>query len=256
MKKVLIVPNPYLKDKENIIRDVIANLGSIESSVFDEGLDNEEAYERLKMMLEDCDCIITLGGDGSILKVAECAARKGLPLLGINYGSVGYLTGLDKDELELLSDLENDDYETESRMMLEVMVMADREYHQLALNDIMIVKSEINVPIKLMVNDSDLYYGDGIIIATPTGSSAYSYSAGGPLLMETSREMVLTPICPVGRKQSYRIYDDDRQLVIKSIRDTRDEAIVSIDGFRPIRINNKSTVQVSASKLDLKLIRI
>ena len=256
MKKVLIVPNPYLKDKESILKDVIGNLGKIGSCVFDEGLDNEEAYERLERMLKDCDCIITLGGDGSILKVAETAAGNGIPLLGINYGSVGYLSGLDKDELELLSDLEDDGYETESRMMLEVEVKADREYHQLALNDVMIVKSAINVPIKLMVNDGDLYYGDGIIIATPTGSSAYSYSAGGPLLMETSREMVLTPICPVGRKQSYRIYDDDRELFIKSIRDTRDEAVVSIDGFKPIRIDNKSTVRVSASKLDLKLIRI
>ncbi|MBR2577328.1 MAG: NAD(+)/NADH kinase [Erysipelotrichaceae bacterium] len=256
MKKALIIPNPYLKDKERIIKDVTGSLGFMDTAVFDEGLDDDKAYEKLGMMAEDCDCLIPLGGDGSILKIAETAARKGLPVLGIKYGGVGYLSSIDKDELILLEHLKDDTYGIEERLMLEADIMAEESCSRLALNDVMIVKKEINVPIKLMVNDSELYYGDGIVIASPTGSSAYSFSAGGPLLIETGRELVLTPICPVARNVSYTVYDDSMTFDVRSIRDTRDEALVSIDGFKPLLINNKSTVHVSASEYVTRLIRI
>ena len=105
MKKVLIVPNPYLKDRERILKDVTGSLDFLETAVFDEGLDNEKAYEKLELMADDCDCLIPLGGDGSILKVAETAAIRKLPILGIKYSGVGYLTSLDKDELVLLDHL-------------------------------------------------------------------------------------------------------------------------------------------------------
>ena len=140
-------------------------------------------------------------------------------------------------------------------MMLEVELITEEDDHTYtALNDVMIVKKDVTVPVRLEA-DKEIYYGDGIVIATPTGSSAYNYSAGGPLLAETSRQMVLTPICPVGRKSSYVIYDDDKELEIRSNRDSRDEALLSVDGFDPILINNKSLVRVRTSPYKTRLIR-
>lgn len=253
MKKILIVPNPYLENKEDIIKRINEILFNNKISVFDLSLNNEKNYEELSKTLKDTDAIITLGGDGSLLRVAQDAAKMNVPLLGINYGGTGYLTSLKKNELEPLKKLINNEYYIENRFMLKIKL--NDNYEHLVLNDVIIAKKDIDVPIKLKVNEEEIYYGDGLIISTPTGSSAYNYSAGGPLLDAKSRQIVLTPICPVGRKNSYKIYDDKTVLNISSIRDNRDEALVCIDGLKPILINNKSTVTISASKYETKLIR-
>lgn len=255
MKKILLVPNPYLKDKESVLKEVSNKLDSFELHVFDMPLNEEEDYKVFNNHLKDIDCLITLGGDGSLLKVCEYAAINNIPLLGINYGGTGFLTSLKKDELDKLNRLLNDEYELKECLMLDVIVKSDIEHHQLALNDVVIFKNDVNVPIKLQVNKKDIYYGDGLIISTATGSSAYNYSAGGPLLNSDSKQIVLTPICPVARKSSSKIYENE-SFSIKSIRDIRDEAVVSIDGFKPIPINNKSTILISASKYTTKFIKL
>ena len=254
MKKILLVPNPYLKDKENVLNEVRNRLNGLDVTVFDMPLDDEKARGIFIDYLKDSDCLITLGGDGSLLKVCELAAKNNIPLLGINYGGTGYLTSLKKDELDKLNRLLNDEYELKECLMLDVTVKGDNEYHQLALNDVVIFKNDVNVPIKLQVNNNDIYYGDGLIVSTAAGSSAYNYSAGGPLLNSDSKQIVLTPICPVGRKSSSKVYENE-SFSIKSIRDVRDEAVVSIDGFKPIPINNKSTILISASKYITRFIK-
>lgn len=254
MKKILLVPNPYLKDKENVLKEVNSKLKDFEVKIFDMPLNNKKDYDIFVDVLKDADCLITLGGDGSLLKVCDLAAKNNIPLLGINYGGAGFLTSLKKDELDKLNRLLNDEYKIRECLMLDVTVKSDIEYHQLALNDVVIFKNEVNVPIKLQVNNEDIYYGDGLIVSTATGSSAYNYSAGGPLLDRDSKQIVLTPICPVGRKSSSKIYENE-SFSIKSIRDVRDEAVVSIDGFKPISINNKSTILISASKYTTKFIK-
>ena len=254
MKKILLVPNPYLKDKENVLKEVNSRLKTFEVNIFDMPLNDKKDYDVFIDSLKDIDCLITLGGDGSLLKVCELAAKNNIPLLGINYGGTGYLTSLKKDELDKLNKLTNNEYELKECLMLDVTVKSDIEHHQLALNDVVIFKNEVNVPIKLQVNNDDIYYGDGLIVSTATGSSAYNYSAGGPLLNSDSKQIVLTPICPVGRKTSSKIYENE-SFFIKSIRDVRDEAVVSIDGFKPISINNKSTILISASKYTTKFIK-
>lgn len=253
MKKVLIIPNPYLKNKKEIIKNVINNLGDIQTLIFDEPLNNNEKLKDIKGF----DCFITLGGDGSLLKVAEAAAKNKVPLLGINYGGTGYLTSIKKDELKKLKKLKDDDYKIEKRLMLDVLIKNEKNiYKQIALNDVIINKKGINVPIKLEINNEDIYYGDGIVVSTPTGSSAYNYSAFGPLLKEKDKQFVLTPICPVARKNKSKKYSLDAILNIKSIRDNRDKAEVSIDGFKPILINKKSTIIISASKYYTQIIKL
>ena len=251
MNKILLVPNPNLNDYDKAIKDVCDKLSNFEVNIFKHDLSNNDGYKLLDEALRVCDLLITLGGDGSMLKVAEDAYNFDVPLLGINYGGIGYLTSLKKDELFKLNDL-NENYLLEERGMLDVSV-DDKDYHHVALNDVVICKSNINIPIKLLVNDDKTYFADGLIVSSATGSSAYSYSAGSPLIKEG--QIILTPICPVGRASTYSIYDDDMTFKIRSIRDNRDKAFLSIDGSDSIMVDRNDLIRVEKAKRKLKIVR-
>ncbi len=249
MNKILLIVNPNLKDKDNALSAVYNCLNNYEVIVFDKALDKKEAYYKLDLLLNDVDTVITLGGDGSMLKVAEPVYKHGVNLLGINYGGIGYLTSLRKDELDKLSF----DTKIEKRTMLEVRALDDVHY---ALNDVVVCKSNINIPIKLKVDDGtsiNSYFADGLIISTPTGSSAYSYSAGAPIIEEG--KIVLTPICPVNRSSHYKIYNDDISFKLNSFRDNRDSAFLSIDGSNSIGVNKDDYIYVKKAPNKLKIVR-
>jgi len=148
------------------------------------------------------DCWVVLGGDGTILRCSHIAAIRDVPLLGINLGTLGFLTNAEKqDGLEVLKKVLKGEYETEKRMMLDV-VLSETEalgpVSAIALNDVCVGTTGGLKVFSLYVNGHllDTIRADGIIVATPTGSTAYSLSAGGPLLMPASSMMVITPICP------------------------------------------------------------
>lgn len=252
MNKILLVPNPNLNDYNKAIKDVCDELSNFKVNIFKHDLSNGDGYKLLDEALKECDLLITLGGDGSMLKVAEDAYNLDVPLLGINYGGIGYLTSLKKNELLRLANLNNNHYYFEEKGMLDVMVV-NRDYHHVALNDVVICKSNINIPIKLLVNNDTTYFADGLIISTATGSSAYSYSAGSPLIGEG--QTILTPICPVGRSSSYSIYDDDKTFEIRSIRDNRDRAFLSIDGSDSIMVDRNDLIKVKKAIRKLRIVR-
>ena len=250
MNRILLIVNPNLKDLNKAISDVNYELRNYIVNVFNLPLDNKNAYKLLDELLCDVDTVITLGGDGSMLKVAELVYKHDVNLLGINYGGIGYLTSLKKDDLSLL----NAEYYIEKRGMLDVCIN-DGEHH-FALNDVVICKTNINIPIKLSVDDGNVvsnYFADGIIVSTATGSSAYSYSAGAPLIEEG--KTILTPICPVDRGSHYKIYNDDVIFKINSYRDNRDSAYLSIDGSNSICINKNDVVIVKKAYKKLKIVR-
>lgn len=249
MNKVLLIPNPNLKDLKQAIADVSVYFENYD--VFYNPLETPESYLILDKKLKDFDTIVTLGGDGSLLKVAELAYKRNLCLFGINYGGVGYLTSLKKNELSMLN---NQSY-IEKRTMLEVSI-SSKKYKRYGLNDAVIFKTNINIPIKLKVADGEkvkTHFADGLIVATSTGSSAYSYSAGAPLIDEG--KLILTPICPVLRKSSYQIYDDNVIFKINSIRDNRDRAYISIDGSDQIEIDKNDVVEIKKAPKYLKIVR-
>lgn len=250
MNRILLIVNPNLKDFNKALSDVNYELRNHMVTVFDWPLDNENAYKLLDEFLCDVDTVITLGGDGSMLKVAELVYKHDVNLLGINYGGIGYLTSLKKDELSML----NEEYYIEKRGMLDVWV--NNGDHHYALNDAVICKTNINIPVKLKVDDGATisnYFADGLIVSTATGSSAYSYSAGSPIIKEG--EIILTPICPVGRSSSYTIFDDDISFSIRSIRDNRDSAFLSVDGSDSIKIDRNDLVLVRKASGKLKIVR-
>ena len=152
---------------------------------------------------EETECVITLGGDGTLIRAARDLAGRNLPILGINRGTLGYLTQLSRTEEigAALKALLKDDYKLEERMMLEGCVKRDEEiiYKDIALNEIVITRSRQfkMLKLKVFVNGEFLteYRADGLIAATPTGSTAYNLSAGGPIVAPASKTVVLTPIC-------------------------------------------------------------
>lgn len=248
MNKTLLIVNPNLKECD--VEDVKKHLNDHNVIVFDDPLDNEDAYHDLDKLMNNVDTVITLGGDGSMLKVAELVYKHDLSLFGINYGGIGYLTSLRKNELDKLK-LES---EIEKRTMLDVWI--NDGVHHYALNDVVICKSNINIPIKLKVDDGRSitnYFVDGLIVSSSTGSSAYSYSAGAPIIEEG--KLVLTPICPVNRSSHYKIYDDSVSFKINSYRDNRDEAYLSIDGSNSISINKDDYIYVKKASNKLKIVR-
>lgn len=152
---------------------------------------------------EDTDCVITIGGDGTLIQAARDLAGRQIPFIGVNRGHLGYLTQVNSgQELnQMLDALLEDRYQLEARMMLSGQVLRAGHviFQDIALNEIVISRKDTLKPLhfRILVNEEFLnnYTADGIIFATPTGSTAYNLSAGGPIIAPGARMMVLTPIC-------------------------------------------------------------
>ena len=206
------------------------------------------------------DCAIVLGGDGTLLHAAKTLCDKNIPILGINLGTLGFLTELEADDFrEAVIRLKNDDFSLEEHMMLHAKSdEAETDF----LNDAIVHCSGFSRIIRLQtyVNDIpvQLFSGDGLIVATPTGSTAYNLSAGGPVLSHYSKMMVLTPICPhsLGGRSIVLSEDDRIGIEVEMSKKTQtDEAMVTIDGIRFGSLGVSGRLEISKSTKVIRLIR-
>ena len=150
--------------------------------------------------IEACDALIAIGGDGTILEAARVALPHGKPVLGINAGRLGFLAGLERRELEQLPRLAADDYELEHRMLLRAEVWQGEQCvaEGLCLNDAVVARHGVSHTVEVQVDCGDeviAYRGDGVIFSTPTGSTAYNFAAGGPVVEAKIESILLTPVC-------------------------------------------------------------
>jgi NAD+ kinase len=194
----------------------------------------------------EAELIVTFGGDGTLLHHA--AAANGVPVLGVNMGRRGYLCALERDELSLLDNVFLGEYRVERRMMLDVRIVRDGAVVQsaAALNDAVIARSARMVSLSLHADGNPLlsFAGDGVILSTPTGSTAYSMAAGGPILEPEANALLITPIC------AHEIFA--RPLVLSpervvSVAADRGDAQLSIDGGEPFSLRHDDRVDVSRS---------
>ena len=204
MKSFYIVTN---RDKEGAAeteREIRAYLEQHGASCASCCLDkSESSYTDPDQVPEDTDCVITIGGDGTLIQAARDLAGRGIPFIGVNRGHLGYLTQANSGQelFQMLEALLNDRYGLEKRMMLSGQVLRRGRpvFQDIALNEIVISRKDTlkALHFRIMVNGEFLnnYTADGMIIATPTGSTAYNLSAGGPIVAPEARVMVLTPIC-------------------------------------------------------------
>ena len=207
------------------------------------------------------DVIITIGGDGTIIRFAKRAALDGKPVLGINAGRVGYLANIEQNEYNLLSKLKTGEYTIEERMMLHITVKENGnvigQYD--ALNDAVITSGYISRIIDITASvDGDIinYHADGLISATPTGSTAYSMSAGGPVIDPAMKCMCLTPICSHSLAAKPILVSGDKEIKLKAFSKKRTDIYLSVDGRKVINVKPYTEIYLSQSQNAVKLVRI
>lgn len=207
------------------------------------------------------DTIVAVGGDGTILKVAKTAAMCDKPVIGVNIGRIGYLASLNSDNLNLLTNLVNGDYSVENRMMLNVELSNNGKVITTCecLNDAVISKSTLSNMIDISVvigNESINYRSDGFIVSTPTGSTAYSMSAGGPVVDPILGCMILTPVCPHTLMSRSMVINGDSEILIHVGGNSEGESYFFADGRGAVGLKNGSVLKISCSKKTAKFIKL
>ena len=207
------------------------------------------------------DVIITIGGDGTIIRYAKRAAVDNKPILGINAGRVGYLADIEQNELHLISKLIKGDYRVENRMMLDVEFLENGKTigRYSALNDAVITSGFISRIVDISVavgKDAISYRADGLIVSTPTGSTAYSMSAGGPIIDPATENICITPICSHSLSAKPILMSADTTLTLKSYSKKRTEVYLTVDGRKVANVKPFSEIKITKSKNSVKLIRL
>lgn len=213
-------------------------------------------------LTKNCDAVIAVGGDGTILRSATIAAVYDKPILGLNHGRLGFMAGLEISELDLISCLFTKEYTIQKRMMLDVSVRMDGKchYRNIALNDVVLSRGAMSHIIDFNVmHNSDAclnYRADGLIISTPTGSTAYSLSAGGPVVDPSVKCIILTPVCPHSLCDRSVIFASDACLDIEPNITYNNKLYLTIDGDGIFELEKNCTVHIKRSKLNAKFIII
>lgn len=225
-------------------------------------LPRQVSLSLLDRELATADLLICFGGDGTILHAARDATTYGVPILGVNTGSVGFMAELERSELTLLAPLAHGLYTIEERMMLDVKVLrGDKVISQdTALNDAVISKGSMARVAEMEVLadrvKATAITGDGVIIATPTGSTAYSMSAGGPIVEPTSRSIIVTPVCAHQLTARAMVLAPDRVVAVQLPRGNRKYLYLSVDGGKAVRLTGGDRVDVCQSKRSTQLVRL
>ena len=212
-------------------------------------------------LLEESDVLIAVGGDGTIIHTAKKAAAYHKPVLGINAGRVGYMACLELEEIPLLSRLFSGDYVVERRMMLEATVSTQPDERYYCLNEVDVSKSDRSRMLELAVDNGGETFmtlrSDGILVSTPTGSTAYAMSAGGPVTDPTLDCMILVPVCSMSMYSRGFVLSADSELSIRLVPDEGTQAAVKFDGGDPILLPQDAYVTVRrAQDRETRLIKI
>ena len=271
--KVVLSPNPYRDRglKTALRAREVLNRCGIETALclpfsLDQGtkpdLPKGQDYRDMQEELKTADLLLCFGGDGTILHAAKDALPYDIPVLGVTMGSVGFMAELEHGELELLTRLAEKKYTIEHRMLLDVAVRRGREvlFRDLALNDAVVTKGAVARVIDLSVRGDGVHVyefsGDGVILATPTGSTAYSMSAGGPIVEPTAENILVTPICAHSLQAKPLVMGRDRVVSVRIGRQARKTAYLSVDGGRAFRLSGGDVVEVRRSRRVTRLVRL
>lgn len=216
-------------------------------------------YLSQKECLERTDVILTIGGDGTILHEANLSLEYRKPILGINLGRCGFLATCEVDEMEAkLSAVARGEYSLDNRMLLYVRVLGDDSWEGHALNDVVMTKGRLQQAVDFSIYCDDIlvehYRGDGVIVATPTGSTAYSLAAGGPILDSQTKGIVVTPICPHSLASPAMVFAQERKINLCVGQVADEEVFISCDGDAGYSVKAGATAEVRLSDQVVQLI--
>ena len=217
--------------------------------------------DNIEEMFESADIAITVGGDGTIIHATKYSARQNTPLIGVNVGRLGFAAEVEPDETESLLRILKGDYQTESRILLDVEVIKNgKSRHYLAVNDAIIARGQLSkiVDLKLSLDGEEIanYRADGLLFATPTGSTAYSLSAGGPIVAPQMDCLMMTPVCPHSLFSRSVLFSGESELSITVKIPSECCCVLTIDGEKNVDILAEDRVIIRKSELKLKLISL
>ena len=232
-----------------------------------EGTEDEGyKYTNAAEIPEDVECVLVLGGDGTLIQAARDTIKRNIPLLGFNFGTLGFLAEIEKENMyTALDKVMSDEYYLESRMMLTGTVYRDGEEIKtdIALNDIVLNRSGAlrTINYEIYVNGDFLYScpADGIIISTPTGSTGYNLSARGPIVSPSSAMILLTPICPHSLTSSSIVLSAEDKVAVKvgpGRKNTNEAAVVTFDGSQSVNLIVGDYVEITQAKETTRLVKI
>ena len=271
MNRVILSPNPYRDKNFQTLREAmrVLNEAGVETRVclpfevdrtYD--LPKDIRFSRIDRELPNATMLICFGGDGTLLHTAKTATRQGIPVLGVNIGTMGFMAELESSELSELARIATGDYTIDNRMMLDVTVQRDRDiiFHDLCLNDVAITKGAVARIVHYQVQCDGVQMmecgGDGVIVATPTGSTAYSLSAGGPIVEPDAHSILVTPICAHDVASRCIVVSDKRTVNVEMTQNARRNAYLSVDGGKALRMNLGDVATIRKSNLCTKLVRL
>lgn len=274
MKKAAIVTNYYIEEKAQAaiaVANKLISLGveviipvSARDRLYKMNKSRREfRYMTFEKMYSNAQLIIVLGGDGSILEASKNASPRGIPILGINLGRVGYMAELELSEIDKLSEVVEDNYLIDERAMLDIEIKnieSDKIVKAIALNDAVISNGSIAriVDIELYEEDNLIssYRADGLIVSTPTGSTAYSMSAGGPIAHPQIQCFCVTPVCSHSLMSRPLLFPDNSVLKIKNVCKREKMLYLTVDGKSSYEVHLNDMVTITKSNVATKLVRL
>lgn len=269
-KKIILCPNPYRDQDMRVAtrsKEILDEIGfeTVVCLPFQKdgyGADMGVPIAQLAQEIKNADLLIAFGGDGTILHLARTVAMNRVPVLGINLGSLGFMSELEPDELDRLRSLKDWNLTIENRMMLDVSVLREGRtvYNTIVLNDAVISKGSIARVVKLEIFTEEGFLtrvgGDGVVVSTPTGSTGYSMAAGGPIVEPTARNILISPICPHTTRSGSYVLDPSHVIRVKTPDANRKSVYLSSDGGKAFSLKNSDVVQIAQSKYTVKLVRL
>ncbi len=264
--KVAVFVNPIKPGIFDFTRNVIERLTALETEIFtSQEYVNELSWATVTFkgsaseVIAPCDVVLVIGGDGTIIHFAKHAAKFSKPVLGVNFGRLGFVAGLERNELEKLAQLVQGKYRVQKRSLLDVVVYKNNKKEAFtAFNDAVISKGEhtkiIDFSVYLNENEVCSYRADGTILATATGSTAYSLSAGGPIVDPTLDCVLLTPVCPHAMFAKPIIFSKEYPVIIKAEDRENNGIFLNIDGNNVFNLSDCDAVEVTCAKQKVELI--
>ena len=274
MKNIALITNYNIPEKLNAADKVAEKIGNRVESIFipasykDRIFRNRMhksvyAYKTPEEIYSKAELIIVIGGDGSMLDAARRAARYGSPVLGINMGRIGYMTELEMDELELIDRVFEGKYWLDERAMLSVKIVSDAGQTRFvtdALNEAVVANGSTAriIDVELSENDElvSTYRADGLVVATPTGSTAYSLSAGGPIVDPRLSCICVTPVCPHSLLARPTIFPDTARLKVRNICVREKVLHMTVDGKATFDMYYGDSALITKSDIKAKLLRV
>jgi len=263
MKKIALITN-LTRDKDLMhTKNVAKSLCDFGAQIFTNvaGIENTTYFENEDDVFKNADIAVVLGGDGTLLNTSKYAVKYNVPVLGYNIGNLGFLVELEKGEKQEFSRVFSGEYKIEERMMLKATVVREGKeiFSDTSLNDVVISRGGTlkMAHLKLDVDEKQVieYYADGIIVSTPTGSTAYSLSSGGPIVVPELDVMIITPICPHTITSRPMVISGESKAVLSVDIYHNEDVIIVCDGQRGVELQNGDKVIVTKAECSAKLIR-